>query len=196
MKTCCFLLACCCMVAIGATALGRGDASDENRTRSIPKFASLECQEREDLLTQLIQERLDRQTELVGQLDADNPKEANFAIAFLLGFHRMERAVPHLSKFITLETDATEQSREGLWERYPAAEALIHIGVPAIPEMIKNIETSDDEKVRKLSARVIRHVDGREIAIFRLEKTIERQPDPAKKAKLKAAIKSIEELNY
>jgi hypothetical protein len=62
---------------------------------------------------------------------------------------------------------------------------------PAIPKMIKNIESNDDANVRKLSATVIRYVDGPDIAKFRLEKAIESQSDPTKKARLKAAIEEI-----
>jgi hypothetical protein len=157
---------------------------------SLPRLASLSSIERMQVLERASTDRSDLQAALITQLrDHSNPKEVTISVAFLLGLHRMEQAVQDLSTHITLTNyPLAEDDRRPLIGEYPVVDALIRIGSPAIPEMIKNIETSDDRKVCELSAKVIRYVDGREIASFRLQKAMERQSDPGKKARLKAAM--------
>lgn len=195
MRYLCGLAAVCfLMIGLGTFALGEKNMEKQGigKTSSIPRFASLGKEEQMKVLQQLSRERIDVMGSLISQLEESNPKEANFAIAYLLGFYRMEQSVPHLSKYIALKIEKIERVKAlPLYGEYPVVEALIRIGNPAIRQMIKNIESSDDEKVRKLSARVIRYVDGPEIAKFRLEKTIEKQSDPTKKSRLKAALESM-----
>jgi hypothetical protein len=163
-------------------------------TALIGQMGALNDEERIELVEQLIKERIHMERNLIRQLDNSKTKQAKFAVAFLLGYYRMEKSVPHLSKLITLEAQGTKQKRENLWDRYPVVEALIRIGNPAIPEMIRNIETSEDNKVRELSARVIRYVEGAEIGRIVIEKAIEKQTDPRRKARLEAALKYCETL--
>lgn len=193
MRYVCNLFVCLFVVGLGTFALGEKNMGKQavEKKGSIPRLVSLGNKERMKLLEQLSQERVNVLAALVSQLDSANPKEVNISIAFLLGVNRMEQAASHLSRLITLEADIVEHSREPLWGRYPVVEALIRIGNPAIPEMIKNIEVSDDEKVRELSTRVIRYIDGPEIAKVRLEKAMKKQSDEVKKAKLQHALESI-----
>jgi hypothetical protein len=194
------LVVCCFVIGIGIFVSREPNKKTdmpnkitENKSHRLPKFASMKNDERMRLIEQLSKERVDFEGQLLVQLDKANPKEVTFAVVFLLGFNRMEAAVGHLSPLITLEADITDNNHIP-WGRYPVAEALIRIGGPAIPEMIKSIETSDDQKVRDLSAEVICYVDGPEIAIFRLEKLMDKQADSGKKARLKAAVKHIQTL--
>jgi hypothetical protein len=185
----------CFLLGIGILVAGEpNNKKTDKKSQRIPKFASMGNDERMRLLEQLSKDRVDFEGQLLVQLDKANPKEVTFAIAFLLGFNRMEDSVRFLSPLIALEADMTENNHIP-WGRYPVAEALIRIGGPSIPAMMKNIETSDDKKVCELSAEVIRYVDGPEIAKFRLEKAMEKQADPGKKAKLKAAVEHIQTLS-
>ena len=191
-----YVVLCCLMVGIGTLAFGGKRTGNESPfIRSIPKLASLKSDERMRLLEQVSGEFADVKSGLISQLDESDPKAVIFSVAFLLGTFREEQSVHHLSKFIAIKSDRPllPDRRMPIWGDYPVVEALISIGNRAIPEMLKNIESSDDEKVRELSAKVIRYVDGPEIAKFRLEKAIERQSDPAKKARLTAAMESIKE---
>lgn len=158
----------------------------------ISKLASLQEGERLKLLNQLSKDHSDLQTKLLSQLDESNPKAVNFGIAYLLGVYRMDQAVQHLSKYIALRNvQSMDNKRLLLYGEYPVVEAMIRIGNPVIPEMLKNIESSDDENIRKLSARVIRYIDGAEIALFRLKKREENESDQIKKMRLRVAIESI-----
>ena len=186
------LVLCCLVFGIGTFVFAENKPNMDQQLQVISRLASLGNDERMRLLEQLSKDRSDLQAELISQLNGANPNEVNISVAYLLGLNRMEQSVRHLSRLITLEVDVRNHSREPMWDRYPVVEALIRIGSPAIPEMIKNIETSDDQKVRELSAKVIRYIDGPEIAKFRLEKATEKQTDPGKKAKLKAAMEGVE----
>lgn len=75
---------------------------------------------------------------------------------------------------------------------YPCVGALSEIGKPSVGAMLRNLETSQDEKVRKLSARVIRNVEGPALARIVLEKAAQKQTDPAKQAMLQAALAYFE----
>ena len=57
-----------------------------------------------------------------------------------------------------------------LWERYPAMEALIHIGLPAIVPLQELLATEKDDLRRDLAVKVIRYVYGEEQARFILER--------------------------
>jgi HEAT repeat protein len=180
------------MVGFGANVFGENNEATATTSISIPKLTSIQEGERLKLLNQLSKDRSNLQTKLLSQLDESNPKEVTFGIAYLLGVYRMDQAVRHLSKYIALKNEQSDLvKRLPLYGEYPIVEALIRIGNPAIPAMIENIESSDDENVRKLSARVIRYIDGTEIANFRLAKRMENESDPIKKARLIAAMESI-----
>jgi len=165
------------------------DKQTEGNKERIAQMGSLDEKARMELLGELSKERSDIQSNLIYQLDNSRSKEVKFAAAFLLGFYRMEKSVYHLSRHITLENERViSSSRLPLWDRYPVVEALIRIGKPAVPEMLRTIETSEEEKVRDFSARVIRYVEGSEIGRIVIEKAMEKQTDPAKKARLKTAL--------
>ena len=184
-----------CGLVIGLWSVVYGESSVNETTNNsfqIPRFVSLDEAERIRALERLSKTRSDMQTALISQLDDSNPKEVTFSIAYLLGINRMEESVPHLSKYIALEADVAINKRLSLWDQYPSVEALIRIGNPAVPEMLKSIETSKDKKVRELSARVVRYVMGPDIAKVVLEKAMEGKSE-AVKANFKAAIESMRE---
>ena len=83
------------------------------------------------------------------------------------------------------------------WHFYPAQEALAKCGARSIPYMVRTLETSDDEEVRKLSAGVITMIMGQALgtpveakthARLIVEAAMRKQPDQVKKARLKAAL--------
>lgn len=194
MKRCLYLGICVILVSIGALAFAgmNMDKQTEGNKERIAQMGSLDEKARMELLGELSKERSDVQSNLIYQLDNSRSKEVKFAAAFLLGFYRMEKSVYHLSRHITLENERViASSKLPLWDRYPVVEALIRIGKPAVPEMLRTIETSEEEKVRDFSARVIRYVEGSEIGRIVIEKAMEKQTDPAKKARLKTALKYL-----
>lgn len=82
---------------------------------------------------------------------------------------------------------------ESTWLNHPAAFALVAIGTGSIPAIIRNLEESDDEKVRKGSLNVISAIEGdKDVVQLRLKKALEAQKDETKRTRLEAAIKSLE----
>ena len=108
--------------------------------------------------------------------------------AYLLGARYSEACVV-LSQVITLKDSkfAYLQLSSRMWGQYPAAEALAEIGKPSTPFMLLNLATSDDELVRDLSLKVIRSVEGAEVAQFIVELAINKEEISANKKRLQAA---------
>lgn len=182
-----------CAMVVGVAAVGFArmdeDARPTGRRDQIAGIAHLSTKERMELIDELSRERGEIQRDLIRELRHTTSEEIKITAAFLLGIYRMEEAVRHLAEVITLESKQDElYKRLPLWSRYPVVEALIRIGKPSVRVMIQNIASSDDKKVRELSAKVIRYVEGREIGRIVLEKAAEKQTDPAKKARLKGAL--------
>lgn len=111
----------------------------------------------------------------------------------LLGSLRSAESVGLLAKNLTFGVFYKSTKRPQPPEDfYPCVGALSEIGKPSVGAMLSNLETSHDEKVRKLSARVIRSVEGPELAKIVVEQAVEKQTDPAKQAMLQAALAYFE----
>ena len=85
--------------------------------------------------------------------------ETRCAAAYLLGELRAEEAVPMLSCALSDEPGPkviTDESRYDM----PVISALLKIGRPTVPTMIKNLETTDHRKLRDKSLGVLNHVLG------------------------------------
>jgi len=75
---------------------------------------------------------------------------------------------------------------------YPAMDALVKIGNPSIPAVIRNLEESEDAKVRELSLKVLYRIEGdKDIVQLRLQKALEVQQDSKKKARLQTALQAL-----
>jgi hypothetical protein len=73
--------------------------------------------------------------------------------------------------------------------------ALIEIGNPSTPAVIRNLADSDDPKVRELSLRVLTRIDNdKDISQLRLQKVLKAETDPKKQARLKAALNALAEM--
>jgi HEAT repeat protein len=77
-----------------------------------------------------------------------------------------------------------------------AMKALIKIGTPAIPAVIKNLAESNDAEVRKLSLEVLCRIEGdNDIVQLRLQKALAAEKDLQRQARLQAALKALAELH-
>jgi hypothetical protein len=114
--------------------------------------------------------------------------------AYCLGVMRASEAADSLAAQITIRG-----SEHGLEEPIggyePAVTALITIGTPSIPAVIRNLAESDDAKVRELSLQVLYHIEGdKDIVQLRLQKALAAEKDSQKQARLQSALKSLAEL--
>ena len=154
-------------------------------------LGQLSDKEREALLHDSSQYLQKIQETLLSHLGSTN-KDVRCYAAYLLGEYRFPQAATSLSQVIDLKSDVRQNTREWFWDLYPAVEALIKIGNPSISAVIRNLEESDDPKVRELSLKVISYVEkDKDIAQLRLKKALEAQPDSKKKTRLEVAIRAI-----
>lgn len=152
--------------------------------------------EREVLLTSLEREWQAIEGVLVTSLGSKD-HETQFCSAYLLGLYRYSNAVDNLANVITMEsTKSSEDDRKSRWQQYPAVEALIVIGKPSVPAMLRNLASSSDQHVRALSARVIFHVEGEQIGQLIVESAIAKEDDPVKKQNLETSLPLIKGGEY
>lgn len=124
----------------------------------------------------------------------NNPKTGDYpkcCAAYYLGEMRASEAVDSLANQITLEPIVI--SHEPAYGYNPPVDALVKIGTPSIPAVIRNLAESEDEKVREFSMAVLYLIDAgdKDIVQLRLQKALDAQTDAAKKARLQSALKSV-----
>ena len=114
--------------------------------------------------------------------------------AYHLGEMGAKEAVDSLAAQITIRAPQIDpHSGTGFLGNNPAEDALIEIGTPSIPALIRNLTESDDEWVRNYSLEALWVIEGpdKDVARFRLQKALDAETDAAKKARLQLAIKQI-----
>lgn len=175
-----------------AVVLGAGRVK-ESSINYLSGMTSENYVDREQAARAILQSR--RETireleEIVRTFISDEGRKGTVKTAVvLLGKLRSVESVPLLAENLTLYVFYKDRkSTQSPEDAFPCVGALIEIGKPAIPEMLRNIQTSNDKKVRELSTRVIRYVEGPEIGRIVIEKAIEKQTDSRKKARLEAAL--------
>jgi hypothetical protein len=155
-----------------------------------------------DLFEKIDLQRDQDQRRLINKLlgifkDPKSSRLNQCAAAHYLGELHASMAVRALSEKITLNYVRTgfidHMSNLGA-----AVEvALIQIGTPSIPAMIRNLEESDDASVRGLSLKVLYRIeDDKDIVQLRLQKAITAQKDSNKTARLQAALKALAETQF
>jgi len=190
----------CSFIIIFTSFDSTSSCGDENMTgfdlEKLRVFDRMSKLEREAFLSDLEKERHAILEGLLVGLGSEH-EQIRFCSAYLLGHYRFNQAAGSLADVVTMENpELTRNTREQRWGRYPAVEALIRLGKPSVPPMISNLETSDDEHVRGLSARVIYHVEGPELARIVVEMAITKQPDPVKKKRLETALSLLKGGEY
>ncbi len=163
----------------------------EDRLADLKKLDSMPPEDRDSLLRSLESEWQSMKETLITTLGSRS-KQTVFCSAFLVGMNRYAEAAGSLARLITLEDEARSPKRRR-WGQYPVAEALVRIGKPVIPAMLRNLETSDDEKTRRLTAKVILRVEGVEVAKSLVTSAIAKQQDPERKGRLRSSLVYFEE---
>ncbi len=147
-------------VTLGASAFGLKQR-DPDRLRDLE---SHERGTRDGAVESILQDRSELIKRLIPLIDPANagkyPELTRRAAAFLLGEFRGVEAIPVLAKALAdpeLERTSSDGSPYDFWTVFAA---LIRIGRPAIPAMIENIETSDNELLRQKSMLVVGGILG------------------------------------
>lgn len=135
------------------------------------------------------------------QITLLDPKASNLGqceAAYFLGELRTPDAVESLASKITLRLDATRLIITHLpsMTKTPALEALVKIGSPSIPVMVRNLAESDDTKARELSLQALYQIErDKDIVQLRLQKALKAESNTQRQARLQAALKSLVEIN-
>lgn len=118
--------------------------------------------------------------------------------AFYLGDMHVAEAVNDLAGDIVLQPIllTTDHLTEFTYAKV-AADALVKIGNPSIPAVVRNLAESDNADVRSLSLKVLYRIEGdKDIVQLRLQKAMAAQKDSNKKARLQAALKVLADSSF
>ena len=131
----------------------------------------------------------------------NDPKSADVVrayAAYRLGVLHSTEASDSLAARITfnLVPGGSLYVQESPWWHEPAASALIAIGVPAAPAVIRNLAESDDQAIRSKSVQVLIGIEGgdKDIAALRLQKALNPENDLKRRERLQSALKELAEL--
>jgi len=118
--------------------------------------------------------------------------------AFYLGEMHDAGAVNDLAGNILLIPGGETSDRLSLLSFAPIpADALVKIGIPSIPAIVRNLAENDNADVRSLSLKVLYRIEGdKDIVQLRLLKAITAQKDSNKTARLQAALKSLAKTQF
>lgn len=158
---------------------------DQEVMELMKSLDTLDERARMRLLSKVDEQRNELLIVLIKQLDTSPSKNVQAAAIYLIGRHRLAEGVSELIRRI--DFDASGQAVKGaepLWEQYPAMEALITIGKPAVPAALNLLATEANDLRRTLAVKVIRYVEGAEVARFILDRAYTTENDSARKANL------------
>ena len=186
-----------CVIATSATTAPQPDK--EKTMIPIDDLLSKEPRTRNQAVDAILRDRKSVIEQFIPLIDPDNAKkysdETRSAAAYLLGELCAVEAVPVLSQALADPPGPKETSDISRYDA-PVFSALVKIGRPAVPAMIKNLETSDNSTLRKNSMDVLNHVlGGKRRLLELLAKLIERSDDRDVSRRLREA-RSRAEVHY
>ena len=156
---------------------------------------SLDERSRMKLLSQVDEQRNELLGILLRHLGTSPSRNVQAAAIYLIGRHRLIDGISDLIQHIDLDPGA--QQKIGplpLWERYPAMEALITIGKPSVPAAVKLLATDPNDLRRSLAVKVVRYVEGADVAEFILQRAQATEQDATRKALLQDALLRLQKL--
>ncbi len=160
------------------------------------KLDTLDERSRMKLLSQVDTQRNELLGVLLKHLGTSSSKNVQAAAIYMIGRHRLSDGVDELIRRIDFApgSDRRIPEPEPLWEQYPAMEALITIGRPSVPAAIKLLATDTNDLRRNLAVKVVRYVEGAEVATFILERAHANETDASLKAMLNDARSRLQKL--
>jgi len=164
-------------------------------TDVMKKLDTLDERSRMELLSQVDEQRSEMLAVLVKHLDTSPSKNVRAAAIYLIGRYRLSDGVDQLIQHIDFDSGAApSRGPEPLWEEYPAVEALITIGQPSVPEVMDLLATDHNHLRRDLAVKVLRYVEGPEVADFLLRNYLAKEKDAQRRANLRDALERLRKL--
>jgi len=139
-----------------------------------------------------VDEGLDKvEGNLLADLNSPDQNVASTA-AFFIGRYRFSDAAPSLSKHIKVYFTADiigPKPLESFWTQHPAQQALIDIGLPAVPCVLNNLSTSADPEVRFLSLQALHSIlyQDKTMTLLYLQNAEKNEKSADKLSKLRSA---------
>lgn len=129
-------------------------------------------------------------------------KRSREALIMLLGKLRAVEAVEELVRHlpITRQNDATAESQGalavGLGELLggPASDALLEIGLPAVPKLIESVRKHEDDQVRVAIVLILKRLIDKRVLLSRLEADLQASTDESERDNLKEGISTVRRL--
>lgn len=154
---------------------------------------------RNETISMLVEERRRNISFLIGDILRDdgiyreNPDSVVDAMR-LLGKLRSKEAVVFLVERLDFQAPGanTPTRPYHILNGREAVFALIEIGKPAIPAVVREVLRKEDHVKLMCAGAVIHKIEGKDLGSFYLQKLFEKEADPAKKATLQKLIQIVE----
>ena len=143
--------------------------------------------------------------QLLSILRGSNADEVKVYAVVVLGQYRATEAVPSLVNNLELgqhlargggvnDNGPRDLERNELIS--PVSSALVHIGSPAVPELLARISATDNTNVINRCVRLCRFIVGSEVTQSRLQGLLDKATDTKRKVRLQSALDVPEDLNF
>ena len=164
-------------------------------TDMMKQLDTLDERSRMELLSQVDEQRGEMLAVLVKHLDTSPSRKVQAAAIYLIGRYRLSDGVNELVRRLDFDSGVRPtRGPEPLYEQYPAVEALITIGQPSIPAVMHVLATDRNDLRRRLAVKVLRYVEGPDVADFILRNAQAKEMDPARNANLGEALQRLRRL--
>lgn len=182
------------MGATGGSEQGTNRRAPKTLVMTIPAFATTPNEESDKAVDDLVRAQIAIGTALMNQLrQADQPNQARVFTIYLLGVFRVVEAVEPLAEIIDFKAENPEMARRlARWSHYPARDALQKIGPASVPVMLERLSTEDNQVRRALMCSVLRQVEGVEVAMFLVSRSVGAEPNAQRKARMEQALRVLE----
>ena len=185
----------CYVGLLALWALGRGGdnvmANDKQYLIKLPDFRAPPSEDMSYAVDKVIESYDSIAASILEQLrDHQLSNEGKVYAIYLLGRLRANPAVPILLDNIAFKaTKVDPKGGIGRWGMYPAQEALVRIGTPAVNMILDRLPTEREEIRRKLMCSVISDVEGKTFGKLVIKIRYDEESDPANKENLQLALK-------
>lgn len=187
------------LVIVGLIVVLSVWAQKENKESNImEKLRSKDEELQREAKKEILTKRKELIEGLINILRDEKIKSENRSCALtaatILGELRATEAVEILAENMSLRKKSPIVSGPTLWleTAYPCMGALIKIGKPSIPAMVKLISENDDEDILHYAGFVIKEIEGKKIGKLILVDALATETDKEKQKRLKIALEYLE----
>lgn len=139
----------------------------------------------------IIKQRQKTVNQLIANFKKSNDKDYKRSVMYALGQLRAIKAIPLLIKNIRYGNYGSIRGNMPQYGVEPAANALSRIGIPAIAPILNAIKKINDHFTVCYLCNALVDINGYDLAVFYLEKEIDKTKDYTDKTRLEKALKLI-----